>query len=113
MLRLLLLGAALAIVVGPAAASTNVALNRMILKSADLPAGFAVVASRTGPFTNREIVKEVGESVAPALERYGRITGYRANYVQRDPEHGAAPGMFSVQASISLYRTQRGAHAAI
>ena len=104
---------AVSVAITPTATAATIDLGPMILKRSDLPAGFIVVAARTGPYGNRDVVREAGRRVAPLLRRYGRITGYRANYVQTDPRHGAMRGVFGFQASLSLYPTARRARAAM
>lgn len=87
--------------------------SRMVLKVSDLPRGFYVVRNQTGSYTNRDILRDYGRAVAAKAERLGRITGYRATYGQRDPNKGALPGVLAFGATVSLYRTARGAHAAL
>jgi hypothetical protein len=87
--------------------------GRMVLRASDLPLGFAAAAGQTGPHTNRDVIREKGKAFAPKLLRWGRITGYRAVYTQRDVSNGSLPGVVEFGADASLYRTARGAHAAL
>jgi hypothetical protein len=85
----------------------------MVLRASDLPRGFVVVRAETGPYTNSDVIRDFGPALAPKLRRWGRITGYRAFYRQRDSARGALPGVIGFGASVALYRSARGAHAAL
>ena len=105
--------AALGILAASAVAASTPATSRMVLRAADLPPGFVVVRAQTGPYTNRDVVRDFGRAIVPRLRRYGRITGYRAFYRQRDPARGSLPGVIGFGASVTLYRSAGGAHAGI
>lgn len=87
--------------------------ERMVLTAADLPAGFVVVRRGTGPWTNADVIRERGNRAGRELRRWGRITGYRATYRQRDPAGGALPGVIEFDAAVALFRTAAGAHSAL
>jgi hypothetical protein len=94
-------------------AGSTPAASRMILRASDLPPGFMVVRSETGLETNDDLVRKNGAALAPKLRRWGRVTGYRVFYRQRDPARGALPGVIGFGATVSLFRTASGAHAAL
>jgi hypothetical protein len=85
----------------------------MVLRAADLPPGFVAVRSETGPYTNSDFVRDRGRAFAPKIRRWGRITGFNAIYRQRDPKMGSLPGVLLFAAGVSVYRTVRGAAAAL
>jgi hypothetical protein len=85
----------------------------MVLRASDLPPGFHVVREETGPYTNRDVIRDFGPAIAPKLRRWGRVTGYSALYRQRDPARGALPGVLAFGTSAAVYRSTRGAHAAL
>jgi len=85
----------------------------MVLRASDLPPGFFVVRGETGPYTNSDVVRDIGAAIEPKLKLWGRVTGYRAAYQQRDVKGGALPGVFEFGASASLYRSAHGAHASL
>jgi len=87
--------------------------SRMVLRASDLPLGFVALRKQTGPHTNADVIRDKGRSIAPKLLRWGRITGYRAVYTQRDPSTGSLPGVIEFAAEASLYRTARGAHSSL
>jgi hypothetical protein len=99
---------------GLALARSDVAApNRMVLRASDLPYGFVAVSDQTGPHTNADVIREKGRAFAPKLRSWGRIGGFRAVYRQRDVVNGRLPGVFEFAADVSLYRSARGAHAAL
>jgi hypothetical protein len=104
-------GAALALLVASAHAASTARPSRMVLHVPDLPPGFVVVRSETGPQTNGDLIRSHGRALAPKLRRWGRITGYRALYRQRDPVNGSLPGVLEFGAAVGLYRSAPGAHA--
>jgi len=108
----LLIGALLVPIAGVALATSTPTVSRMVLQASDLPPGFVVVRKGTGPYTNRDVIRDF-PALAAKLRRLGRITGYKAFYRQRDPARGALPGVFAFGASVTLYRAARGAHAAL
>jgi hypothetical protein len=86
----------------------------MVLHASDLPPGFLIIRSLSGPSTNSDVIRMEGRAIAPKLKRWGRISGYRAFYrQQRDPVNGRLPGVLAFGAGVSLFRTARGAHAAL
>jgi hypothetical protein len=85
----------------------------MVLRASDLPPGFLVVRGETRPYTNSDVVRDFGPAIQPKLRRWGRVTGYRALYRQRDIKRGALPGVIEFGASAALFRSARGAHAAL
>jgi hypothetical protein len=87
--------------------------SRMVLRVSDLPSGFAAVRDKTGPHTNAAVIREKGRAFAARIRRWGRITGFRAFYRQRDVGGGSLPGVLGFAADVSLYRTARGAHASL
>jgi hypothetical protein len=109
----LAIAAVLGLLATSAVAASIPAPSRMVLRASDLPPGFVVVPSETGRYTNSDVIRDFGPAIAPKLRRWGRITGYRAFYRQRDPERGALPGVIGFGASVALYRSARGAHAAL
>jgi hypothetical protein len=111
--RALATGVVLALLAAPAVAASSPAPSRMVLRASDLPPGFLVVRRETGPDTNSDVVRDLGPAIQPKLRRWGRVTGYRAVYKQRDIEKGALPGVIEFGASAALYRSARGAHAAL
>jgi hypothetical protein len=106
-------GVVLALLAAPAVAASGPAPSRMVLRASDLPPGFLVVRGETGPYTNSDVVRDFGPSLEPKLRRWGRVTGYRALYRQRDIKKGSLPGVIEFGASATLYRSARGAHAAL
>jgi hypothetical protein len=84
--RALATGVVLALLAAPAVAASGPAPSRMVLRASDLPPGFLVVRSETGPDTNSDVVRDLGPAIQPKLRRWGRVTGYRAVYKQRDIE---------------------------
>jgi uncharacterized RDD family membrane protein YckC len=110
-----MIGGILALLVGsgPLAAASTPATSRMVLRASDLPPGFLVDPAETGPYTNRDVIRALGPAAAAKLRRFGRITGYRAFYRQRDPERGALPGVIGFGAAVALFRSAHGAHAAL
>jgi hypothetical protein len=98
---------------GPLVAASTPVTSWMVLRASDLPPGFVVDRTQTGPYTNRDVIRALGPAVAAKLRRFGRVTGYRALYRQRDPERGALPGVFGLGAAVVLFRSARGAHAAL
>jgi len=108
----LVIGVLLVPLAGAAVAASAPATSRMVLRASDLPPGFVVVPKETGPYTNRDVIHDF-PTLAAKLRRFGRITGYKAFYRQRDPARGALPGVIAFGASVTLYRTARGAHAAL
>src|SRR5262245_1807658 len=110
----LLIGAGAAALAGFAFARSDVAApGRMVLRASDLPYGFVAVRDQTGPHTNTDVSREKGRAFAPKLLNWGRIDGYRAVYRQRDVVNGSLPGVFEFGSDVSLYRSARGAHAAL
>jgi hypothetical protein len=109
----LAIGAVLALLPASAVAASTSAPSRMVLRASDLPPGFLFVRDETGPYTNSDVIRDFGPAIAPKLKRLGRITGYRAFYRQRDPVRGALPGVIGFGASVALYRSAHGAHAAL
>jgi hypothetical protein len=105
--------AVLTLLAASAVAASTPAPSRMVLQASDLPSGFLVVRDETGPYTNSDFIRHNGRAFALKVRRWGRITGYRAFYRQRDPNKGALPGVLAFGASVALYRTARGAHAAL
>jgi hypothetical protein len=103
----------LAVSGGSATAGSSITPSRMVLQVSDLPSGFVVVRKETGPKTNGELIREHGRAFAKKLRRWGRITGFNALYRQRDPSRGKLPGVFDFGASVALWRTAQGAHAAL
>jgi hypothetical protein len=107
-------GTAIAALAGLALAHSDVAVpSRMVLRASDLPSGFLAVRDQTGPHTNGDVVREKGRAFARKLRTWGRIGGFRAVYRQRDPSHGSLPGILEFATDVSLYRSARGAHAAL
>jgi RDD family len=113
--RAAMIGGILALLVGsgPLAAASTPATGRMVLQASDLPPGFIVDRVQTGPYTNRDAIRALGPAAAAKIRRFGRVTGYRAFYRQRDPGRGALPGVIGFGASVALFRSARGAHAAL
>jgi hypothetical protein len=111
--RVVASGAALGVLSAPAVAASTPASSRMVLRASDLPPGFVVVRGETGPYTNGDVIHDFGRAIAAKLRLWGRITGYRAFYRQRDSARGALPGVIGFGASVALYRSARGAHAAL
>jgi hypothetical protein len=103
----------LAALVGAAAAASSITPSRMVLQVSDLPPGFVVIRKETGPKTNSDVIREHGRAFAKKLRRWGRITGFAAVYQQRDPNRGSLPGVLDFGASVALWRTAQGAHAAL
>jgi hypothetical protein len=85
----------------------------MVLQPSDLPPGFAVDRAATGTVTNADLVRERGRTNAIKIHRWGRLTGYKAFFRQRDPAKGALPGVFGFGAGVVLFRTASGAHASL
>jgi hypothetical protein len=81
----------------------------MVLRASDLPPGFVAVRDKTGPYTNSDAIRDKG----PKIRQWGRITGFRAVYRQRDVANGSLPGVVLFAADVSVYRTIRGAHASL
>jgi hypothetical protein len=106
-------GAVLALLAASAVAASGPAPSGMVLRASDLPPGFLVVQGETGPYTNSDVVRDFGPAIQPKLRRWGRMTGYRALYRQRDIKGGALPGVIEFGASATLFRSARGAHAAL
>jgi hypothetical protein len=96
-------GVVLALLAAPAVAASGPAPSRMVLRASDLPPGFLVVRSETGPYTNSDVVRDFGPAIQPKLRRWGRVTGYEALYKQRDIKRGALPGVIEFGASAVLY----------
>jgi hypothetical protein len=86
---------------------------RMVLRASDLPPGFIVVRRETGPWTNGDVIRTNGRAAARKIERWGRLTGYKAMLEQRDVRNGALPGVFTFVATVDVFRTASGAHAAL
>jgi hypothetical protein len=107
----LAIGAVLGLLAASAASAP--APSRTVLRASDLPPGFVVVRTETGPYTNSDVIRDFGRAIAPKLRRWGRVAGYRAFYRQRDPARGALPGVIGFGASVTLYRSAHGAHAAL
>jgi hypothetical protein len=92
------------------AASTAPVPARMVLRASDLPPGFIAVRDQTGPYTNSDAIRDKGRA---KIRQWGRISGFRASYQQRDIANGSLPGVVAFAAEVSLYRTIRGAHASL
>lgn len=105
--------AMLVLLAGSALAGSTPALSRMVLQASDLPPGFSIIRSLSGSSTNSDVIRMEGRAIAPKLKRWGRISGYRAFYRQRDPVNGKLPGVLAFGAGVALFRTARGAHAAL
>jgi hypothetical protein len=103
----------LALLAASAVAASGPAPSSMILHASDLPPGFLVVPGETGPYTNHDVVRDFGPTLVAKLRRWGRVNGYRALYRHRDIKLGALPGVITFGASVTLYRSARGAHAAL
>ncbi|HET6642571.1 MAG TPA: hypothetical protein VFG93_04800 [Gaiellaceae bacterium] len=69
--------------------------------------------NETGPYTNSDFVRDHGRASALKMRRWGRITGFSAVYRQRDPTKGSLPGVLAFGANVAVYRTVRGAAAAL
>jgi hypothetical protein len=82
----------------------------MVLRASDLPPGFVAVRDQTGPYTNGDAIRDKGRA---KIRHWGRVTGFRAVYRQRDVANGSLPGVFEFAAEVSLYGTIRGAHASL
>jgi hypothetical protein len=85
----------------------------MVLRASDLPPGFVVVRRKTGPWTNGDRIRRTGRAAARKIERWGRLSGYKAMLEQRDVRNGALPGVFTFVATVDVFRTASGAHAAL
>jgi hypothetical protein len=90
-----------------------VTAKRMVVQRSDLPRGFVLRASESGPRPNARVVREHGPSTRAKLRRWGRITGYVAVYGARDASKGELPGVFSILGNVSLYRTPAGARSSL
>lgn len=116
MLRRLTLVLAVGLLLVPlpgAVAVSTLVPSRMVLQLSDLPPRFVVVRNETGPYTNADVARKHGRALARKVERLGRITGFTALYRQRDPTKGSLPGVLDFGASVTLWRTAQGAHAAL
>jgi hypothetical protein len=86
-----------AVVVVLPAAAAELDPKTLVLQQADVPARFQLDRAQSGVRTNAN----AGED-AKFLARSGRITGYVAQYVQRQPSRG-------VQSRVDLFRRPAGA----
>jgi hypothetical protein len=111
--RALAVGAVLGLLAASAVSAAIPTTSRMVLQVSDLPPGFLVVQGETGPYTNADVLRDFGPALGPKLRSWGRVIGYRAFYRQRDPASGVLPGVIGFGASVALYRSARGAHAAL
>jgi hypothetical protein len=68
----------------------------LVLQQADVPAGFQLDRAQSGIQTNTDLRDDA------FVARSGRITGYLAQYVQRQPSSG-------VQSRVDLFRRPAGA----
>ena len=90
---------ALAALVAPVAAGALTDPGRLVLRQADLPAGFAVDRDETGLRTNALEAREVPET-RNRFRRWGRGTGYQARFVR---------GHASIEARVDVFRGAGGA----
>ena len=81
------------------AAAASVDPSRLVLRSADVPAGFAVDRAATRAFPNAREARE-NPILARPFERFGRVTGYQVSY-----ERGSA----LIQARVDVFLRADGA----
>ena len=81
------------------AAAASVDPSRLVLRPADVPAGFAVDRAATRALPNARETRE-NPILARPFERFGRVTGYQASY-----ERGSA----LIQARVDVFRRADGA----
>ena len=96
---ILMLLAAVGVVAAPAAA-VDVAPRALVLRSADVPAGWALDREETGLRTNRDEAGTDKKSRA-LIARLGRVTGYQAEW-----RRGA---MDSIVSRADVFRSTNGA----
>ncbi len=92
--------------VAAAAAATAFAAapdtKRMVLRLGDLPAGFSLVKSYS--VDNALAVKQSKSTTAADFQRWGRITGYEADF-----SRVAITGLIVINSNVGLYKTSVGA----
>jgi hypothetical protein len=110
MMRKLLISAACAAVLAPAAVGATVSsqpdVRGMVLTLSDMPTtGFSVV--KEGFTTNGQAARE-SEMPLATYKQWGRVNGYDVAF-----EHGALLGPVRIESSVSTYKTAAGARASL
>ncbi len=85
--------------------------SSVALMLSDLPPGFYVVETDTGPTTNREIADTHPnpEEYMQLLGQWGRTSGWRSSF-SRGPELESLFQVQLIENYVSIYRTADGAH---
>jgi hypothetical protein len=111
--RLALLAACLVLGSAPAAGATGERSSpaAMVLAPADLPAGFALDRTATGPRPNARAANEFDVPLA-AFRQWGRVTGYEASFTRPARLVRRTRGALLVTSGVSVYGDAAGAHAA-
>lgn len=111
-MRRLLLPLVLLAAAGTATAGVHasIAPQQLVLRLADLPAGFSIDRNETGPRPNAVVARETSSTLVQ-LARWGRIGGYQATFTREPTLRGLLAGSLEVQSVASVYRTTRGAAA--
>jgi len=74
----------------------------LVLRQADVPAGFLLDPEESGPRSNAVEVKEYPE--IRAVVRWGRVTGYQSAYARRTRSLG------TIESRVDLFDGANGAH---
>jgi hypothetical protein len=99
-IRLFLLGAAVLALTVTTAASAGADPRAMVLRTSDLPHGYAILRANTGPAPNAKAAQGNRDLLA-RFATWGRVTGYRVEFT------GGVKG--SIGSSADLFRGTPGA----
>jgi hypothetical protein len=87
----------------------DVRAHALVLNRPDLPAGFLVNSSQTGPVSNEQVASGRPDNYVARLEEWGRVEGYSRQFTRRASVRGPLAGADTIDSVASLYEDQEGA----
>lgn len=109
--RLVVLLAVLAAVAGCGGGSDEPALEArsLVLRANDLPRGFAIDETVTGPVSNEEVARSRAPGYEQRLEGWGRIEGFSRQLRRRKKVAGPLGAVDGANSVASVYEREEGA----
>ena len=81
----------------------------LVLTRPDVPDGFVVNSTQTGPVSNEEVASTRPEGYAERLEEWGRVEGHSTQFLRDDVVLGPLAAAQSIDSVASVYEEADGA----
>lgn len=81
----------------------------LVLARPDVPDGFVVNATQSGPVSNEEVARGRAEGYVGRLEEWGRVEGHSTQFARDDVVLGPLAGAETIDSVASVYEDADGA----